>query len=139
MIKKLVYYDDDDDDDDDANEIIKQHNPNWPQIPDHPYTILIIGGYRSEKTYSLFNLKNQQQDIDKIYLYANDQSEAKYQLLNNKRKSEDLTYFNDSSKAFSEYSNDRDENNKSIEECCPNKKRKILITFMIILFLMIFT
>ena len=23
---------------------IKEHNPNWPRIPDHPYRILIIGG-----------------------------------------------------------------------------------------------
>ena len=25
------------------------HNPDWPHIPDHPYKILIIGGFRSEK------------------------------------------------------------------------------------------
>ena len=28
--------------DDVTKENIKKHNPNWPQIPDHPYTILII-------------------------------------------------------------------------------------------------
>ena len=33
---------------------IKQHNPNWAQIPDHPYKILIIGGSGSGKTNSLF-------------------------------------------------------------------------------------
>ena len=22
----------------------KEHNPNWQEIPDHPYRILIIGG-----------------------------------------------------------------------------------------------
>ena len=22
----------------------KEHNPNWPEIPDHPYRILIFGG-----------------------------------------------------------------------------------------------
>ena len=26
------------------------HNPSWPYIPDHPYTILIIGGSGSGKT-----------------------------------------------------------------------------------------
>ena len=27
------------------NELVKKnHNPNWPYIPDHPYRILIIGG-----------------------------------------------------------------------------------------------
>ena len=29
----------------------KEHNPNWPQIPDHPYRILTIGGF-----WSGFNL-----------------------------------------------------------------------------------
>ena len=29
---------------------IKEHNPNWLQIPDHPYRILIIGDPGSEKT-----------------------------------------------------------------------------------------
>ena len=27
--------------DDGTKENIKEHNPNWPQIPDHPYRILI--------------------------------------------------------------------------------------------------
>ena len=38
------------------------------QISDHPYRILIKGGSGSRKTNSLFNLINQQPDIDKIYL-----------------------------------------------------------------------
>ena len=51
---------------------IKEHNPNWPQIPEHPYRILIIGGSGSGKTNSLFNLINQQPDIEKIVEYSND-------------------------------------------------------------------
>ena len=43
-----------------------------PQIPDNPYRILIIRGTGSQKTNSLFNLINPQQDIDKIYFYAKD-------------------------------------------------------------------
>ena len=35
-------------------EKIKEHNPNWPEIPDHSYRILIIGGSESGKTHSLF-------------------------------------------------------------------------------------
>ena len=52
----------------------KEHNPNWPQILDYPYRILIIGGSGSGKTNSLFNLIN----IDKIYLYDKDPYEVKY-------------------------------------------------------------
>ena len=77
-------------------ENIKEHNPNWAQISDHPYGTLIIGGSGSGKTNSLFNLINQQPDIYKIYLYAKDQFETKYKFLINKRESTDLKHFNDS-------------------------------------------
>ena len=43
---------------------IKEYNPNWRQIPVHPYRI-IIGCFGLEKTNSLFNLIIQQPDIDK--------------------------------------------------------------------------
>ena len=43
--------------------------PNWPQIPDHPYRILTIGGLWSGKINLLFDLIVQKTDIDKIYLY----------------------------------------------------------------------
>ena len=68
------------------------------------------------------------QDIDKIYLYAKDPYEAKYKLLTNKLKSICLTDFG-ASKAFSEYSNNMDHIYKSIDECNPSKKHKILIIF----------
>ena len=64
----------------------KQHNLNWPYIPDHPYRILIIGGSASGKTNALLNLINNQPDVDKIYLYATDPYEAKYQFLLTKEK-----------------------------------------------------
>ena len=35
--------------DDVTKKDIKEHNPNWPQIPDHSYRILIIGESGSEK------------------------------------------------------------------------------------------
>ena len=61
-----------------TKENIKEHNPSWPKIPDHPYIILMIGGSGSGKTNSWFNLINEESDIDKIYLYAKDPFEAKY-------------------------------------------------------------
>ena len=51
-----------------TKEDIKEHNPNWPEIPDHPYIILIVGGCGSGKTNALLNLINNEPDIDKIYL-----------------------------------------------------------------------
>ena len=35
---------------------MKEHNPNWPNIPDHNYRLLIIVGFGTGKAYSLFNL-----------------------------------------------------------------------------------
>ena len=88
--------------DDVTKENTKQHNPNQPEISDHPYKILIIGGAGSTKTNSLFNLINDQLDIKKIYLYAKDLYEVKYQFLVKKRESADLKHLNDS-KVFIEY------------------------------------
>ena len=84
-----------------TKENIKEYNPNWPKIPDHPYRILIFGGSGSGKTNSLFNLINRQPDIDKIYLYAKDPYEEKYQFLIIKQENAGLKHFNDS-KAFIE-------------------------------------
>ena len=114
--------------DDYANENKTKHNLKWPYIPDHPYRILIIGGSRSGKTNALLNLINKQSDIDKIYLYAKDPYEAKYQFLINKRESIGLKHFNDP-KAFIEYSNDMQDIYKNINEYNLSKKRKILIVF----------
>ena len=76
----------------------------------------------------LFNLINQLLDIDKIYLYAKDPYEAKYQFLINKRESTGFKPFNDY-KAFIEYSNNMVDTYKNIEHYNPNKKQKILIVF----------
>ena len=52
-------------------------------MPDHPCRILIIGGSGSGKTDALLNLINNELDIDKMYLYAEDLYEAKHQYLIN--------------------------------------------------------
>ena len=114
--------------DDNANENIIEHNSKWPYILDHPYRILIIVGSGSGKTNALLNLINNQPDIDKIYLYARDSYEEKYQYLMNKREKVGLNHFDDP-KAFMEYSNDMQDVNKNIEDYNPGKTRKILIVF----------
>ena len=104
------------------------HNLKWPYIPDHPYRILIVGGSGSGKTNALLNLINNQPGIDKIYLYAKDPYETKYQYLINKREKVGLDHFDDP-KAFMEYLNDMQDVYKNIEDYNPGKKRKILIVF----------
>ena len=101
--------------DDYANENKTEHNLNWPYLSDHPYRILIKGGSGYGKTNALLNLINNQPDIDKIYLYAKDPYEAKYQFLINKRESIGLKQFHDP-KAFLEYSNDMQDVYKNIDE-----------------------
>ena len=66
-------------------ENVRKHNPNWPQIPDHPYRILIIRGSGLGKTNALLKSSNalpnlicHQRDIDQVYFYAKDPHEAKY-------------------------------------------------------------
>ena len=106
----------------------KEHNPNWPYIPDHPYRILIIGVSRSGKTNALLNLIHNQPDIEKIYLYAKGPYEDKYQYLINKRESVGINHLNDP-KAFIEYSNNMHKVYKNIDNYNPDKKNKVLIVF----------
>ena len=106
--------------------LVTIHNPNWLGIRDHPYRLLIIGGSRFGKTNALLNLTNYQPDINKIYLYAKDPHEAKYQLLINKRESAEIKHFN-AYEVSIKYSNYMDNIYKNIEEYNPNKKRKVLI------------
>ena len=114
--------------DDYTNENIKEQNSKWPYIPDHRYRILIIGCSGSGKTNTLLNLINNQSDIDKMYLYAKDPYEKKYQYLINKREEVGLDHFNNP-KTFIEYSNDMRDLYKSIEDYNLGRERKILIVF----------
>ena len=79
-----------------------------PYIPDHPYIILIKGGSGSGKTNTLLNLINEQKDIDKIYMYAKDLSDPKYEYLIKNRENAGIKHVNDSN-AFIEYSNAMDD------------------------------
>ena len=75
---------------------------------------LIVGGYRSWKKNALLNLINNQPDIDKVYLYAKDPYNVKYQYLINKREKVGLNHYDDP-KAFIEYSDDMQDVYKNIK------------------------
>ena len=99
---------------------------NWPFIK-----MLIIGPSGSGKTNALLNIiqdLNNVSPVDKIYLYAKDLSEPKYEYLINIRESVGNKYFNDPT-AFIEYSNDMDDVFTNIDNYNPTRNRKMLITF----------
>ena len=76
----------------------------------------------------MLNLINEQKDIDKIYLYAKDLSEPKYEYLIKNRENAGIKHLNDS-KAFIECSNTMNDVYENIDLYNPNRKRKILIVF----------
>ena len=81
-----------------------------------------------KKTNSLISLTNEQDDIDKIYLYAKDLSEPQYEYLIKKRKNSVIKHFDDLN-ALIECSNTLDDVYKNIDDYKPSRKRKILIVF----------
>ena len=111
-----------------VNDNNKEHNEKWPYIPDHQYRILIIGGSGSGKANTLIHLINEQRDIDKIYLYAKDLSEPKYEYLIRNRENTGIKHLNDS-EAFIESSNTMNDVYENIDNYNLKRKRKILIVF----------
>ena len=89
---------------------------------------MITGGYGSGKTNTLLHLIKEQDDIDKIYLYAKDLNEPKFEFLIKKRKDVGIKHLNDS-KAFIECSNIMDDVYKNINDYKTSRKRKTLIVF----------
>ena len=113
-----------------TNKNNKKHNEKWPYIPDYPYRFLLIGSSGSRKTNTLLNLINEQNDIDKIYLYARDLNEPKYKILIKKREDAGIKHLNDSN-AFTECSNTMEDVYENIYDYNSNRKRKILLFLMI--------
>ena len=117
--------------DDITNENKKEYNLKWPYVPDHPDRILIIGGSASGKTNALLNSMKEQENgnvTDKIYLYAKDLNESKYQFLITRRKDVGTKHLNDP-QTFVEYSQCMDDVYNNIDDYNPNRNRKILIVF----------
>ena len=91
--------------------------------------MLIVRGSGSGKTNALLNLiKEHHGDnpSDKIYLYARDLNEPKYQFLIKKREEVGIKHLKDP-KSFIEYSAYIDDVYNNIDDYNPNRKRKMLI------------
>ena len=90
--------------------------------------MLIIGPSGSGKTNTLLHLIDKFHPIDKIYLYAKDTDEEKYQYLINKREQVGIKSLNDPH-AFMDYSNDMNDVIENINNCNKNRDKKVLIIF----------
>ena len=97
-----------------TNENNKEHNEKWPYIPDHPYRVIIIGGFGSSKTNALINLINEQSDL----------SEPKYKYLIKKREEAGIKHLNNPN-AFIECSNTMDDVYENINDIDYQHFRKI--------------
>ena len=76
----------------------------------------------------MINLINEQNDIDKIYLYARDLSEPKYEYLIKKREDAGIKFLNDSG-AFVQCFNSMDDVFENIHDYNRSRGRKVLIIF----------
>ena len=104
-----------------TNENNKEHNEKGPYIPHHPYRILIIKGSGSEKK-PLLSLMKEQNDIDKIYLYAKDLSKPKYEFLIKKHEDVGTKYLNGPN-AFIECSYTMEDVYENINDYNPSRKK----------------
>ena len=111
-----------------TNKNNKEHNEKWRYIPDHPHKIKIIGGSGSGKTNPLINLINEQNNIDKIYLYARDLSGPKHEYLIKKYEDVGIKHVNNPN-AFIKCSYSMDDVYENINDYNPMRKRKKLIVF----------
>ena len=84
---------------------------------------MIIGGSASGKTNALLNLISQHDDIDKMYLYAKDLSEPKYECFIKMHEHVRIKHLNDE-KAFMECSNTVDDVYENIDDYNPNREKK---------------
>ena len=95
---------------------------NWP------FRMLIIGPSGLGKTSTLLHIINNLHPIDKIYLYAKDIHEPKYEYLINKREQAGMKNLNDPLD-FIEYSDDMNDVLDDINDYNKNRDKKVLIVF----------
>ena len=110
------------------DDIVSIKKKSCSENDDWPFRILIIKPSGSGKTNTLLHLIDKFHPIDKIYLYAKDTGEEKYQYLINKKEQVGIKKLNDP-RAFMEYSNDMNDVLKNINNYNKNRDKKVLIIF----------
>ena len=110
------------------DDIVSNKKKSSSENDDWPFRMLIIGPSGSGKTNTLLHLIDKFHPIDKIYLYAKDTDEEKYQYLINEREQVGIKNLNDPH-AFIEYSNDMNDVLENINNCNKNRAKKVLIIF----------
>ena len=108
--------------------IVSNKKKSSSEYDDWPFRMLIIGQSGSGKTNTLLHLIDKFHPTDKIYLYAKDTDEDKYQYLINKREQAGIKYLNDPH-AFIEYSNDVNDVLEDINNYNKKRDKKVLIIF----------
>ena len=108
--------------------IVSNKKKSSSESDDWPFRMLIIGPSGSGKTNTLLHLIDKFHPIDKIYLYAKDTDEEKYQYLINKREQAGIENLNDPH-AFIECSNDMNDVLEDINNYNKNRDKKVLIIF----------
>ena len=108
--------------------IVSNKKQSSSENDDWPFRMLIIGPSGSIKTNTLLHLIDKFHPIDKIYLYAKDTDEEKYQYSINKREQAGIKNLNDPD-AFIEYSSDMNDVLEDINSYNKNKNKKVLIIF----------
>ena len=108
--------------------IVSNKNMSSSEDNNWPFRMLIIGPSGSGKTNTLLHLINDLHPIDKIYLYAKDLYEPKYEYLINKREQAGIKNLNDPH-AFIEYSDDMNDVLDDNDNYNKNRDKKVLIVF----------
>ena len=103
--------------------IVSNKNKSSSEDNNWPFRMLIIGPSGSGKTNTLLHLINNLHPIDKIYLYAKDIHEPKYEHLINKREQARIKNLNDPN-AFIEYSDDMNDVLDDINDYNKNRDKK---------------
>ena len=108
------------------NDIVSNKKKSSSEYNDWPFRMLIIGASGSGKINTLLHLIEKFHPIDKIYLYAKDTNEEKYQYLINKREQAGMKNLNDPH-AFIEYLSDMNDVLQNINNYNKNRDKKVLI------------